>query len=46
VIVSGIHVDQLGHPTPCRKYDVAGLIGHLVEAAHRAAALGRRERHI
>ena len=41
VIVSGIAADELGHPTPCPKYDVAGLIDHLVEAAHRAAALGR-----
>jgi uncharacterized protein (TIGR03086 family) len=40
VIVSGIHADELGHPTPCPKYDVAGLIDHLVEAGHRAAALG------
>jgi Mycothiol maleylpyruvate isomerase N-terminal domain len=40
VIVSGIDSDELGHPTPCPKYDVAGLIDHLVEAAHRAAALG------
>jgi Mycothiol maleylpyruvate isomerase N-terminal domain len=41
VIVSGISADQLDHPTPCPKYDVAALIDHLVEAAHRAAALGR-----
>jgi uncharacterized protein (TIGR03086 family) len=41
VIVSGIDTDELGHPTPCPKYDVAGLIDHLVEAAYRAAALGR-----
>ena len=41
VIVSGIAADQLGHPTPCLKYDVAALIDHLVEAGHRAAALGR-----
>jgi len=41
VIVSGIDTDELGHPTPCLKYDVAALIDHLVEAAHRAAALGR-----
>jgi uncharacterized protein (TIGR03086 family) len=41
VIVSGIVADELGHPTPCPKYDVAGLIDHLVEAGHRAAALGR-----
>ncbi len=41
VIVSGIDTDELGHPTPCPKCDVAGLIDHLVEAAHRAAAPGR-----
>jgi len=41
VIVSGIDSDELDHPTPCPKYDVAGLIDHLVEAGHRAAALGR-----
>jgi uncharacterized protein (TIGR03086 family) len=41
VIVSGIDAEQLGHSTPCPKYDVAGLIDHLVEAGRRAAALGR-----
>lgn len=41
LIVSGIDACDLGHPTPCPKYDVAGLIDHLVEAAYRAAALGR-----
>jgi uncharacterized protein (TIGR03086 family) len=41
VIVSAIAADELGHRTPCPKYDVAGLIDHLVEAGHRAAALGR-----
>jgi uncharacterized protein (TIGR03086 family) len=41
VIVSGIDAHELGHPTPCPKYDVAGLIEHLVEAGDRAAALGR-----
>ena len=41
VIVSGITAGQLGHPTPCRDYDVASLIDHLVEAGRRAAALGR-----
>jgi len=35
VIVSGIDADELGHSTPCPKYDVAGLIDHLVEAGHR-----------
>jgi hypothetical protein len=38
VIVSGIDANELGDPTPCPKYDVAGLIDHLVEAGHRAAA--------
>jgi uncharacterized protein (TIGR03086 family) len=41
VIVSAIGLEQLGDPTPCPRYDVAGLIDHLVEAGHRAAALGR-----
>lgn len=41
VIVSGIAAEELGRPTPCRNYDVAGLVDHLVEAGHRAAALGR-----
>jgi uncharacterized protein (TIGR03086 family) len=41
VIVAGIDAGALGHPTPCPNYDVAGLIDHLVEAGHRAAALGR-----
>ena len=41
VIVSGITADQVTLPTPCPGYDVAGLIDHIVEAAHRAAALGR-----
>jgi uncharacterized protein (TIGR03086 family) len=40
-IVSGITAEQLGQPTPCTEYDVAGLIDHLVEAGQRAAALGR-----
>src|ERR1700735_4126956 len=40
VIISGIVADELSHPTPCPKYDVAALIDHLVAAGHRAAALG------
>src|ERR1700733_12989261 len=40
-IVSGIDAEELGHPTPCRKYDVAGLVDHIVEAGHRAVAVGR-----
>src|ERR1700728_878854 len=43
VIVSGVGADELGDPTPCPGYDVAGLIDHLVEAGRRAAALGRGE---
>ncbi len=41
VIVSAIDPEQLAQPTPCPKYDVAALIDHIVEAGHRAAALGR-----
>jgi uncharacterized protein (TIGR03086 family) len=41
LIVSGITGAQVTLPTPCPGYDVAGLIDHLVEAARRAAALGR-----
>ena len=41
VIVSGVDAEDLGSPTPCRKYDVARLVDHIVEAGHRAAALGR-----
>ncbi|MGD0882781.1 MAG: hypothetical protein ABSB09_14540 [Acidimicrobiales bacterium] len=43
VIVSGIDVEDLGNPTPCRKFDVACLGDHIVEAGHRAAGLGRRQ---
>jgi uncharacterized protein (TIGR03086 family) len=41
VIVSGITTAQVTLRTPCPGYDVAGLIDHIVEAAYRAAALGR-----
>ena len=41
VIVSGIDDEDLGNPTPCREYDVGRLVDHIVEAGHRAAALGR-----
>jgi uncharacterized protein (TIGR03086 family) len=41
VIVSGIGAEELSYPTPCRNYDVAGLVDHIVEAGHRVAALGR-----
>jgi uncharacterized protein (TIGR03086 family) len=41
VIVSGVTEEQVTLRTPCPGYDVAGLIDHTVEAAYRAAALGR-----
>jgi uncharacterized protein (TIGR03086 family) len=41
VIVSGISPEQLRNATPCSGYDVAALIDHVVEAGHRAAALGQ-----
>ena len=41
VIVSGITAVQITLGTPCPGYHVAGLIDHIVEAAFRAAALGR-----
>jgi hypothetical protein len=41
VIVSGITAEQLTLRTPCHDYDVGDLIDHMVEAAYRAAALGR-----
>lgn len=42
-IVEGVKPDRLGDPTPCRDYDVATLVDHLVGAGWRAAALGRGE---
>ena len=41
VIVSGIAAHQAALRTPCPGYDVAALVDHVVEAAHRAAVLGR-----
>lgn len=41
--VAGIEPSQLGRPTHCPAYDVAGLVDHLVGAGHRAVALGRGE---
>lgn len=41
VILSGVTAEQVTLRTPCPDYDVSGLIDHMVEAACRAAALGR-----
>ena len=41
IIVSGITAEQVTLRTPCPGYDVASLIDHMVEAAYRAAVLGR-----
>lgn len=42
-VVAGVRPEQLGDATPCRAYDVATLVDHLVGAGWRAAALGRGE---
>ena len=36
VIVSGIDAEELDYPTPCRKYEVAGLIDHDQHVSRRA----------
>ncbi len=43
LVASGVRPDQLGSPTCCPAFDVAGLVDHLVGAGHRAAGLGRGE---
>lgn len=42
-IVAGIDADQLGRPTVCPEFDVAGLVDHIVGAGWRAVSLGRGE---
>lgn len=34
-VLAAVHADQLGQPTPCGDWDVAQLIGHLVNAPVR-----------
>ncbi len=41
VIMSAISASQVDFRTPCSGYSVSNLIDHTVEAAYRAAALGR-----
>lgn len=33
-VLADIHKDQLGRPTPCEDWDVAHLIGHLLDLPH------------
>ncbi len=40
-LVAGVDASMLGRPTPCCDFDVEHLVGHLVFAAHRVAAIGR-----
>ena len=40
-VIDGVTSDQLGLPTPCGTYDVAQLLGHIVFALDRVAAVGR-----
>jgi uncharacterized protein (TIGR03086 family) len=42
-IAAGVRVEQLTNTTACPDFDVAALVDHLVDAAWRAAALGRGE---
>lgn len=42
-VAAGVRPGQLREPTPCRAYDVATLVDHLVGAGWRAVALGRGE---
>ena len=50
-VLAAVHADQLAQPTPCGDWDVAQLIGHLVDApvrflemARGAEPTGRRRR--
>lgn len=40
-VIDGVRPDQLGLPTPCDSYDVAQLLGHIMFALDRVAAVGR-----
>ncbi len=39
--INSVTDDQLSRPTPCRAFDVAALLDHLVLVAPRVASLGR-----
>jgi uncharacterized protein (TIGR03086 family) len=42
-VLAAVHQDQLGQPTPCADWDVAQLVGHLVEAPARFLQMARGE---
>ena len=42
-VLAAVHPDQLDRPTPCADWDVAQLIGHLVEAPARFLQMARGE---
>src|SRR5262245_56085971 len=39
-VVAGICPDQFDNATPCGKYDVRGMVGHLVSVLQRLAVVG------
>ena len=43
-VLAAVHADQLAQPTPCGDWDVAQLIGHLVNAPVRFLEMARGER--
>ncbi|MGY1619576.1 TIGR03086 family metal-binding protein [Geodermatophilus sp. SYSU D00691] len=42
-VLAAVRPDQLAGRTPCPKYDVRALVGHLVSVLRRVAAVGRGE---
>jgi len=42
-VIASVRPDQLDGPTPCEKFDVRTLIGHMTFAADRVAEAGRRD---
>ena len=40
-VLAAVHADQLARPTPCGDWDVAHLIGHLVDAPMRFLEMAR-----
>jgi uncharacterized protein (TIGR03086 family) len=42
-LIGRVSVDLMDRPTPCPRFDVRTLLGHMLFAADRVAAAGRRE---